>query len=461
MSPEILQAEIAHPTENKPILQKIRRGSGKLALGLALSIGIGGTMSAINEVINPIEVSAEAEIQGPYEFTNSTIVDNAIKEVGNTYSTGWGQPGECMVAAQRWAIAANGNKNFFNYNGGVISVWTGSGGVEVPLDKLKPGDILQRASTGGDWDTNWDRVHTVVFRGYNTDSTVKIVHSNWDAPGKVTTNDNFNLPTNTGWGWRAFRFGKVDSTPVGPGQGGGMYKGTDTIGSYDSGRSIFYLKDNLSPGNPNVFLQFGAANWIPVKGDWDGNGTDTIGVVDPATQTFHLRNSNTGGSADAGVVQFGGGGWEPLVGNWDGIGADGIGSYDPNTSIFYLKDVIAPGAPNVYFQFGARGWKPLVGDWNGDGKDGIGVFDPNKAIFYLKDGTTGGDPNVVLQFGARGWKPVVGDWDGNGTDTVGVVDPVSQTFYLRNSNTGGPADAAVVQFGGGGWAPIVGDWNGR
>ncbi len=212
-SPEASQRKEMHEySSSSSFLHKTKQLAGRVGLSVALSLGISASYELINAEQN-IAI-AEAETQGPYEFDNSAIANAGVAEVGNTYPTGWDQPGECMVAAQRWAIAANGGKNFFKYTGGVVSVWTASGGVEVALDKLQPGDILQKASMGTDYDSNWDHVHTAVFRGYGEKGAVKIVDSNRNFDGTVRTSDTYSLTAPLGWGWRAFRFGKAgESTP--------------------------------------------------------------------------------------------------------------------------------------------------------------------------------------------------------------------------------------------------------
>ena len=44
---------------------------------------------------------------------------------------------------------------------------------------------------------------------------------------------------------------------------------------------------------------------------------DTIGVFDPLGK-WHLRNSNSPGAADITAFAYGAGNWKPVVGDWDG-----------------------------------------------------------------------------------------------------------------------------------------------
>lgn len=120
-------------------------------------------------------------------------------------------------------------------------------------------------------------------------------------------------------------------------------------------------------------FHYGAAEDVPVAGDWNGDGIDTIGV-------FH------------------GGRWH--------LDLDGNGRWSP---------------ADLAHQFGRAGDKPVTGDWNGDGRDDLGIYRAGK--WYLD--TNGNDrldaEDEVLQLGGPNDQPVVGDWDGDGRDEVGIV----------------------------------------
>ncbi len=208
----------AHETTSalkNTLIRKVGRTVAKASLvtsSLLLGTSIISTEPESIFQISQAEALQNIEIQKGNDFDNAKIVDEAVAENGKVFPTGWAQPGECMVSAQRWANAANGGKNIWNYSGsGVISIYTNSGGAEVGLDQLKPGDILQKASSGKDADTNWDHVHTVVFRGYGDKSGVNIVDANRGMDGLVRVTDNYMLSAPVGWQWRAFRMGKINN----------------------------------------------------------------------------------------------------------------------------------------------------------------------------------------------------------------------------------------------------------
>jgi VCBS repeat-containing protein len=185
----------------------------------------------------------------------------------------------------------------------------------------------------------------------------------------------------------------------------------------------------------------------------------TLGAFDPADGRWYLRNAVAPGAPDTAPFAYGAAGWVPLLGDWDGNGTLTIGVFDPFTATFYLRNSNDPGAPDFApFAFGTPGWAPVVGDWDGDGRDTVGVFDPATATFYLRNRNDPGAPDVTpFAFGGSGWRPVVGDWDGDGSTTVGVFDP-SGRWYLRNHNSPGVAHAGRFAYGVGNWVPVGGQW---
>jgi parallel beta-helix repeat protein len=251
----------------------------------------------------------------------------------------------------------------------------------------------------------------------------------------------------------------------------------DPVGGFGQPPATWYLRNSNSPGAPNFTpFAYGAAGWISVVGDWNGDGITTIGVVDPSTMTWYLRNSNSPGAPDIPPFQYGMSGDIPVVGDWNGDGITTIGVVRPNTTTgvltWYLRNSNSAGAPDITpFAYGAASWIPVVGDWNGDGVTTVGAFDPigqfghAPATWYLRNENGPGAPDIApFSFGAAGWKPVVGDWDGSGTDTVGAFDPVGEfgqppaTWYLRNENNAGTPDIAPFSYGAGSWTPVAGNW---
>ena len=145
----------------------------------------------------------------------------------------------------------------------------------------------------------------------------------------------------------------------------------DTVGLYNPGTSIFYLRNANSTGVADVTFAYGPAGsgWTPIVGDWNADSIDTVGLYNPGAANFYLRNTNNTGVADV-TFMYGpaGGGWSPIAGDWDGDDIDTVGLYDPGVSNFYLRNTNNTGVADVTFNYGSAGGStPIVGDWDGPG----------------------------------------------------------------------------------------------
>jgi hypothetical protein len=82
--------------------------------------------------------------------------------------------------------------------------------------------------------------------------------------------------------------------------------GVRSSGLYDMRRSTFFLKDAGSSGGPRLDLAFRygskGSRYVPLIGDWDANGTQTIGLYSEENKRFLLKNSNAAGPADLSVT---------------------------------------------------------------------------------------------------------------------------------------------------------------
>ena len=61
-------------------------------------------------------------------------INAALADVGNSYATGWNQPGECLVSVRRWLAAGGIN---FGY-GGPNSGYVASGATQVSWSNVQP-----------------------------------------------------------------------------------------------------------------------------------------------------------------------------------------------------------------------------------------------------------------------------------------------------------------------------------
>ncbi|MEB4614613.1 lipase [Leucobacter sp. M11] len=118
------------------------------------------------------ETEVEVKNSAPANFDVKAAIALAEEEIGTSRPTGWSQPGECIMSAQRWILAGGG-------------AWTGSGNpvdnyrgaTRVALDAAQPGDIIQYelASAPTVWAAG---VHTLMITENNGDGTFTIIESN-------------------------------------------------------------------------------------------------------------------------------------------------------------------------------------------------------------------------------------------------------------------------------------------
>lgn len=108
----------------------------------------------------------------PHNFDVKKTIALAESEVGTSRPTGWSQPGECLMSAQRWIRAGGG-------------AWTGSGNpvsnyenaTRLTMASAEPGDVVQYEHIESP--TSWvSGVHTVLITAVNGDGTFTIIESN-------------------------------------------------------------------------------------------------------------------------------------------------------------------------------------------------------------------------------------------------------------------------------------------
>lgn len=108
----------------------------------------------------------------PHGFDVEQAIAQATAEIGTSRPTGWSQPGECIMSAQRWIRAGGGN-----WSGGGNPVSNYVTATRIAYDAAQPGDIVQYEYTSDP--TAWvTGVHTVLITGVNGDGTFSIIESN-------------------------------------------------------------------------------------------------------------------------------------------------------------------------------------------------------------------------------------------------------------------------------------------
>lgn len=120
-------------------------------------------------------LAMEEVAQVPSGFDVAASIALAEEEVGTSRPTGWSQPGECIMSAQRWIRAGGGA-----WTGGGDPVTNYNNATRMTLATAAPGDIIQYEfmSSPSSWVTG---VHTVMITEVNDDGTFTIIQSN--SPG--------------------------------------------------------------------------------------------------------------------------------------------------------------------------------------------------------------------------------------------------------------------------------------
>ena len=436
--------------------------SGKTsAIGLAVSV-----LAALLIFNNPFALQRALAQQ----FDNARVADCGLAELGTTRPTGWDQPGECIKSVQRWVAEAGG---YFGW-GGVISGYTNSGAVQVSATEATKGDVLQW--TTGD-DNDWSHPHTMVIVKNYGNGRFWIVHSNWDAPGLVSENRNWDPDPEAhgraGYYPMYWRFGELPAPPPVTG-------GHDVVGAAAPARTFYFAEGTTRTGFDTYFcLQNpGKSNAVARLTYMKGDGkTATLDAGLPASSRVTVHPADTLGTGDGAafdfstrVVSLGGQpivverptyftyktapvGSDPSGASWTG-GHDVIGATAPAMTFYFAEGTTRPGF-DTYFCLQNPGTENTVARltyMKGDGKtatqdaglpassritvhpaDVLGSADDSSHDFSTVVVSLGGTPIVVERPTYFNYKGV---WDG-GSDVVGATSPAATFFFAEGSTRPG------------------------
>ncbi|MEC7565491.1 MAG: SdrD B-like domain-containing protein [Planctomycetota bacterium] len=235
--------------------------------------------------------------------------------------------------------------------------------------------------------------------------------------------------------------------------------GIAEVALYSDGYWFIDINGNGRWDEEDLWAQMGAADDLPVAGDWDGDGKDDIGVyglswpgddavlaADPglpdlenrettlpknvpppeslAASRRRLLQATAQGDVRADVIdhvfQYGQKAEVAVTGDWNGDGVVNLGTYrDGQWKLDSNGDGRISDGERV-ITFGRPGDIPVVGDFNGDGIDQIGVYRAGQWLLDSNDNQELDSVDQVFEMGSDLDQPVVADFDGDGVDDVAV-----------------------------------------
>ncbi|MCB5953643.1 coiled-coil domain-containing protein [Enterococcus sp. CWB-B31] len=150
-----------------------------------------GTTSAIQKPAQSTSKYDDTDTAMPGSAKNvsaakQAVVSAALADCGNSYPTGWGAQGECLVSVRRWLSA--GNIGFAV--GGPHSGYVASGAVQISWADVQPGDVVQYENIYSP--EGWiGGVHTVLIVGVENGIVQIVEANNPGGSGYVSTNKNW------------------------------------------------------------------------------------------------------------------------------------------------------------------------------------------------------------------------------------------------------------------------------
>lgn len=145
--------------------------------------------------------STDPASQVSKNFDVLATIKAARSEIGESFPTGWNQPGECLVAAKRWIRAGKGD-----WYGAGTPIGNYRGATEVDYKNAAPGDVIQYLSPTVP--ESWvNGVHTVLVTKNNGDGTLQIIEANNPGgSGFVSENLKWTPKPPNGTVFKVFRF---------------------------------------------------------------------------------------------------------------------------------------------------------------------------------------------------------------------------------------------------------------
>jgi len=343
---------------------------------------------------------------------------------------------------------------------------------KTPATEATKGDVLQW-TTGEDND--WSHPHTMCIVKNYGNGRFWIVQSNWDAPGLVSQNKDWDPDPEAhgryGYYPMYWRFGNMASSTI--------TGGHDVVGAAAPATTFYFAEGTTRPGFETYFCleNPGASDAVArltyMKGDAKTatqdaglpahsrvtvHPADILGTGDDAAHDFSTRVVSLGGQ---GIVverpiyfdynaPLGSG---PSGAFWSG-GSDVVGATAPSTTFYFAEGTTRPGF-ETYFCLQNPGTSNTVARltyMKGDGKaatqdvgipassritvhpaDVLGSADDAAHDFSTVAVSLGGQPIVMERPTYFNYK---GAWDG-GSDVVGATSAATTFFFAEGSTRPG------------------------
>ncbi|HET6833235.1 MAG TPA: peptidoglycan DD-metalloendopeptidase family protein [Acidimicrobiales bacterium] len=203
----------------------------------------------------------------------------------------------------------------------VAGDWNGDGTDTVGIYRRLDATFQLRDESG--------KTSTSVPFGTPGDTDVVPVAGDWNGDGRDSvglyrrSDATFVVRDDAGRTLPGVRFGWPGAADVLPVVGDWDGDGRDSLGVYRAGDGAFRLRDEAGGDLPPVAFGTPRAAEVPVVGDWDGDGRDTVGTYQRATATFELsgpdptrpaRRATTLETGEEGAADL-----LPVVGDWNGL----------------------------------------------------------------------------------------------------------------------------------------------